>query len=143
MRKNDALRLGLWTLLLMGFSALLWAKPGNFGKPQIDAVKGEVPVVPKVRVVDFGKTIYDGPMDVNPTLNRIRRGQRLKSRNDGAIFANREKRLPRTPDREYYREFVHRMNRMPFPGPQRVILGKGGEVFYTGDHYFSFVRVNP
>jgi hypothetical protein len=28
-----------------------------------------------------------------------------------------------------------------FPGPQRVVIGKKGEVFYSGDHYASWKRV--
>lgn len=80
-------------------------------------------------------------MDINPTLERIRAGDKLDSANDGTYFRNFEGHLPKQRDREYYREFVHQMKGMPFPGPQRVVIGKGGEVYYTGDHYDSFRRV--
>jgi filamentous hemagglutinin len=33
------------------------------------------------------------------------------------------------------------MKKTPFPGPQRVVIGKKGEVYYTGDHYNTFTRV--
>lgn len=130
-------------LFTTAFTGSLCASPNDFGQPHIGAVKGRVPVLPKVQVINFGKAIYTGAMDVNPTLQRIRAGRRLRHRNDGSIFGNREKRLPVQRDREYYREFVHQMRKMPFPGPQRVMIGKQGEVYYTGDHYASFTLVNP
>jgi guanyl-specific ribonuclease Sa len=133
-------------LLLLLPLLLPWhahSQPGkDFGEPQISAVEGKVKVLPKVKVIQFGKVVYEGPVDVNPTLQRVRNGKKLNHRNDGAIFGNREGLLPRQKDRQYYREFVHTMKGLTdFPGPQRVILGKKGEVFYTGDHYSSFERV--
>jgi hypothetical protein len=131
--------------------ALAWALCGTafardraektFGRPQIDAVTGKAKVLTDARVVDFGKVIYKGRIDVNPTLERIREGKALRHRNDGAIFLNREGRLPRKKEKEYYREFVMEMKGLPFPGPQRVIIGKKGEVYFTGDHYKTFTRV--
>ena len=135
--------LALGTALVVALAGCQPLIENDFGQPQIGAVSGKVPVLDSVKVVDFGKVIYEGRMDVNPTLNRIRKGEKLKHRNDGSIFRNREKLLPLRDDRDYYREFVHAMKNMPFPGPQRIVIGKNGAVFYTGDHYKSFVRVNP
>ena len=56
-------------------------------------------------------------------------------------FRNFEGLLPKQKDRDYYREFVHRMKGLPFPGPQRVVIGKNGAVWYTGNHYASFTQV--
>lgn len=119
---------------------LVFAQSG-FGQPQIGAVKGSVKVLPNVRVINFGKVIYTGRMDINPTINRVRSGRKLSHNNDGSIFRNLERRLPVKSDTQYYREFVHQMNGFPFPGPQRVVIGKKGEVYYTGDHYSSFHTV--
>ncbi|MGL4464258.1 MAG: ribonuclease domain-containing protein [Planctomycetia bacterium] len=116
------------------------ASAQGFGDPQISSVRGTLPIIPNVRVVDFGRTIYTGRMDVNPTINRVRQGTKIAT-NDGSIHQNRERKLPVKTDRQYYREFYHRMSGFPFPGPQRIIIGKAGEVFYTGDHYKTFVRV--
>ncbi len=126
--------------LAIAIPALVMAQAG-FGQPQIGSVVGRVNVLPSVRVVDFGKVIYTGRMDVNPTIDRIRAGKKLNHNNDGSIFTNVQKRLPVSTDSQYYREFVHQMNGFPFPGPQRVVIGKRGEVFYTGDHYSTFFRV--
>jgi hypothetical protein len=113
----------------------------TFGRPHIDAVTGEVKELSSARVIDFGKVIYEGKVDVNPTLKRIRSGKALEHRNDGAIFLNKEGRLPRHKDRDYYREFVHPIKGVKLPGPCRVVIGKKGEVYWTGDHYKTFTRV--
>ncbi len=114
----------------------------GFGQPHIGAVKGQMPILKDVSVIDFGRTVYRGDMDLNPTIDRIRRGEKLDHRNDGSYFGNRERQLPKVGDREYYREFVHKMKGFSFPGPQRIIIGKEGTVWYTGDHYASFIKVN-
>jgi len=85
-------------------------------------------------------------------LARSRAGQRVNERNDGGIFTNSQGLLPRKSDSQYYREFVSLTGgpgnngtfggKVSFPGPQRLLIGKGGEVYYTGDHYSSVVRVN-
>ncbi|TNC24415.1 ribonuclease domain-containing protein [Amycolatopsis alkalitolerans] len=62
--------------------------------------------------------------------------------NDGVVFANREKLLPEKPG-GYYHEYT-----VPTPGsadrgPRRLITGGPRELYYTGDHYASFVIVDP
>jgi filamentous hemagglutinin len=131
----------LTVLLVLLFGARTLALTDPFGQPQIGAVTGTVKVIENARIINFGKVIFQGRIDLNPTLDRIRAGQRLPHRNDGAIFKNREGQLPAQRDKNYYREFVLKMKGIPFPGPQRVIIGKRGEVFYTGDHYATFERV--
>lgn len=74
------------------------------------------------------------------TLDRIARGQSFPHRNDGSVFGNREQLLPTQPS-GYYREFVHPTPGIGGPGGQRVVVGHAGEVYYTPDHYKSFVRV--
>jgi filamentous hemagglutinin len=88
-----------------------------------------------------GRLAYQGDVDLGPTLERIARGERDPHRNDGSVHRNREGKLPRQADREYYREYVLRTPGLREVGPQRVITGKAGEVYYTPDHYRSFKRV--
>jgi guanyl-specific ribonuclease Sa len=62
-------------------------------------------------------------------------------RNDGVPFQNREKVLP-AQSADYYREYT-----VPTPGSQdrgarRLVTGSKQEVFYTGDHYATFVVVD-
>lgn len=53
---------------------------------------------------------------------------------------NREGLLPQR-ERGYWREYT-----VPTPGEsdrgaRRIVAGRGGELYYTADHYRSFVRV--
>ena len=87
-----------------------------------------------------GRTIYEGPIDLQPTLDRIANGERNEHRNDGTVFQNREGQLPRKPS-GYYHEYVVPTPRERGPGPQRLVLGQGGEVYYTSDHYRTFRKI--
>ncbi|MET9231350.1 ribonuclease domain-containing protein [Lentzea sp. NPDC003310] len=62
-------------------------------------------------------------------------------RNDGVTFQNREKRLP-AKDSGYYKEFTVPTPGSPDRGARRIVTGSQKEVFYTGDHYSSFVVVD-
>lgn len=88
-----------------------------------------------------GRVAYRGDVDLRPTLARIQNGQRDQHRNDGLIHRNREGKPPRQADPEYYREYVVRTPGLRSVGPQRLIVGKGGEAYYTPDHYRNFIRV--
>jgi len=79
--------------------------------------------------------------DIGATLERIRRGERLDFSHDGSIFENRERRLPKRPA-GYYREYVHPTQVLDGPGPQRIVVGKQGETYYTADHYRTFQRID-
>jgi ribonuclease T1 len=62
--------------------------------------------------------------------------------NDGVVFDNRERRLP-TEKSGYYHEYT-----VPTPGShdrgaRRLITGSDRELYYTGDHYSTFVAVDP
>ena len=94
-----------------------------------------------VRVVDrrTGK-VFEGTVDLKPTLDRIQRGVRDPHRHDGSTFRNDRGLLPAKPN-GYYKEFVHRTPGIDHVGPQRVVIGRGGEVYYTPDHYDSFIPV--
>ena len=99
-------------------------------------------VIPDVVVRDLdGRVAWRGDMDLGPAIERIERGERDGHRNDGAVFQNREGRLPSKP-RGYYREFVVRTPGLRGVGPQRLVIGRDGDAWYTSDHYRSFVRLN-
>lgn len=87
-----------------------------------------------------GRVVYRGAIDLHRTLDRIERGERNPHRNDGAVFQNRERRLPPKPA-GYYREYVQPTPGVSGPGPQRVMIGQEGDVWYTPDHYQSFQRI--
>lgn len=62
-------------------------------------------------------------------------------RNDGVTFENREKRLPQQKS-GYYKEYTVPTPGSPDRGARRLITGSSSEVFYTGDHYSTFVVVD-
>jgi guanyl-specific ribonuclease Sa len=62
-------------------------------------------------------------------------------RNDGVTFQNREKRLPAKAD-DYYREYTVPTPKSPDRGARRFITGAKQELYYTGDHYETFVVVD-
>jgi ribonuclease T1 len=82
------------------------------------------------------------PEQARTTLGLVAAGGPYPYTRDGAVFGNLERRLPRR-DRDYYREYT-----VPTPGEsdrgaRRIVAGEGGELYYTADHYGSFVRVDP
>jgi ribonuclease T1 len=82
------------------------------------------------------------PAQATQVWQLIRRGGPFPYRQDGGVFGNREARLPsRQPG--FYREYT-----VPTPGqhdrgPRRLITGGAKELYYTGDHYVTFVAVDP
>jgi guanyl-specific ribonuclease Sa len=63
-------------------------------------------------------------------------------RNDDVVFENREKRLPAKKS-GYYHEYTVKTPGSPDRGARRLITGQAHELYYTGDHYASFVVVDP
>lgn len=81
------------------------------------------------------------PQQARQTLALIRRGGPYPyPRNDDQPFGNREGVLPDRPS-GYYREFTVTTPGESDRGPRRIVVGRGGEIYYTDDHYVSFRRV--
>lgn len=98
-------------------------------------------IVPNQRIYALdGSIAYEGDIDLAPVLARIEAGKRDRHPNDGSTFGNREGLLPRKA-RNYYTEWVIRTPGLREVGPQRLITGREGEVYYTPDHYQTFVRI--
>jgi ribonuclease T1 len=80
--------------------------------------------------------------EVRAALERIAAGGPFPYRKDGTEFRNRERRLPRQPA-GYYREYTVETPGEDDRGARRLVRGRGGETFYTRDHYRSFARIDP
>lgn len=80
------------------------------------------------------------PPEARQTIALIRKGGPFSYERDGAVFGNFEKRLP-AKERGYYREYTVRTPGAKNRGARRIIAGKGGELYYTDDHYESFSRI--
>jgi ribonuclease T1 len=71
----------------------------------------------------------------------IEAGGPFPYRQDGATFQNREGLLPSEPA-GYYREYTVETPGSEDRGARRIIAGKGGELYWTDDHYASFTRID-
>nr|WP_157654916.1 ribonuclease domain-containing protein [Burkholderia ubonensis] len=110
-----------------------------------NTTSGTTPMISGVTVVDkWTGAVYKGTVDLQPTLDRIANGGAPLSKNDGTTFKNRPvngvELLPIQPI-GYYKEYVVPTPGVNGPGPQRIITGKGGEIYYTPDHYDSFIPI--
>ncbi|MFK4101774.1 ribonuclease domain-containing protein [Streptomyces sp. NPDC019531] len=80
------------------------------------------------------------PAEARRTLELIDRGGPFPYAEDGTVFGNFERLLP-AHQRGYYHEYT-----VPTPGShdrgaRRIVTGRGGEIYYTDDHYDSFRAV--
>ncbi len=82
------------------------------------------------------------PSQARQVLALIEAGGPFPYSQDGVVFENREKLLPKEAS-GYYHEYT-----VPTPGSsdrgaRRIITGKDGERYYTDDHYDSFSWIVP
>ncbi len=80
------------------------------------------------------------PPEAKQTIQTIERGGSFTYHQDGAIFSNRERRLPSVRYGTYHEYTV------PTPGARtrgarRIIAAPQRIYYYTGDHYRSFQQV--
>jgi ribonuclease T1 len=81
------------------------------------------------------------PREAQTTVALIDRGGPFPYSQDGVTFGNRERLLPAHPS-GWYREYTVRTPGEGDRGPRRIVTGDDDRlIFYTGDHYASFVRV--
>jgi ribonuclease T1 len=80
------------------------------------------------------------PPQARQTLARIEAGGPFPYARDGALFSNRERQLPAR-ERGYYREYTVEAPGVHGRGPRRIVAGRGGEYYYTDDHYRTFRRI--
>lgn len=80
------------------------------------------------------------PQQARDVLALIDAGGPYPYRQDGTVFGNVEKVLPRQ-QRGYYHEFTVRTPGERDRGARRIVTGGGGEFYYTDDHYQTFKAV--
>ena len=81
------------------------------------------------------------PPEAHAVLDAIADGGPYEYRQDGGVFQNSERLLPRQP-RGYYHEFTVETPGSHDRGARRIVTGGDPpvEYFYTDDHYRSFRR---
>ena len=80
------------------------------------------------------------PRQARDTLALIKKGGPFPYAKDGAVFGNREARLPKQ-KRGYYREYTVKTPGERTRGARRIVAGRAGDYWYTDDHYASFRRI--
>lgn len=85
--------------------------------------------------------LADLPREAQATVALIEAGGPFPYAKDGVTFGNNERLLPAHP-RGWYREYTVRTPGERDRGPRRIVTGDDDRlVFYTADHYASFVQV--
>jgi ribonuclease T1 len=82
----------------------------------------------------------DLPLQAQRTLALVKAGGPYPYAQDGRVFANREAALP-AQKRGYYREYTVPTPGLESRGARRLIAGRGGDYYYTHDHYRTFRRI--
>lgn len=88
------------------------------------------------------RALSELPAEAEGTWRLIERGGPFPHERDGAAFGNRERLLP-AENAGYYREYTVATPGSDDRGARRMVTGSGGELYYTEDHYASFVVVDP
>ena len=114
--------------------ALLLA-PGS-----VSAQRGSEPQRIQIALADV--SVKNLPPEARETLKLIEKGGPYPYDRDGIVFGNFEKRLP-LKDRGYYHEFTVKTPGVKHRGARRIVAGKGGEKYYSDDHYKTFKRIVP
>ena len=88
--------------------------------------------------------VADLPAEARQTLALIREGGPYHYEQDGTVFGNYERKLPRQ-RRGYYTEYTVRTPQVRSRGARRIIAGgpdgRPTEFYYTDDHYQTFRRI--
>jgi hypothetical protein len=108
-----------------------------------------------IQIWNYGTGVYTGAVNISSTLQRIRNNQSVANTesDDGGFFNFYPYEFPNIPRKgnNYYMEFVvwpflnltndsyytgtNAYGSMTYPGAMRILIGLGGEVYFTGDHY--------
>ena len=85
------------------------------------------------------------PREAHATEAAIRAGGPFRYEKDGAVFANRERRLP-AESKGYYREYTVVTPGAANRGARRIVCGgrkptAPENCYYSADHYTSFRRI--
>jgi ribonuclease T1 len=136
---STARRAAWYQLRKLGLAVGVAATVGVFGlAPQSAIARGPAPVL--------GSVSQSGlPPEAIATEKLIRSNGPFAHSKDGAVFGNRERRLP-AERRGYYREYTVRTPGAHDRGARRIVCGGDRPAnpeacYYTDDHYASFRRI--
>jgi ribonuclease T1 len=124
---------------VLGFCAGRNASPST--APSAQSVAGAAPGGTATPISGLPTvTVAQLPSQARDTLVLIDKGGPYPYSRDGIVFANAERVLPQRP-RGYYHEFTVETPGSRDRGARRLVVGDGGDTYYTDDHYASFRQV--
>jgi ribonuclease T1 len=139
-RKSTAISLLVLILLVLvaGWQWFSGNRPAEeLSGPAATVAGGETAGVPDAALQRFSAEERGA---IQATLALIESGGPFPHAKDGSVFSNRERRLPARAG-GYYREYTVETPNSPDRGARRIVAGDGGEIYYTRDHYGSFVQL--
>ncbi len=80
------------------------------------------------------------PAQATDTLRLIESKGPFPYSQDGVVYHNNNRVLPKQKD-GYYHEYTVKTPGSKTRGARRIIHGRGGEYYWTADHYDSFQRI--
>jgi ribonuclease T1 len=125
--------LSILTLTSVLATVHVQAQPDLHGRAEPTIVARTAAPLPVVSIQQL-------PAEARTTIQLIRQGGPFPYPKDGTVFRNRERLLPQAAI-GYYREYTVKTPGRRDRGARRLVTGQQGEIYYTGDHYASFVRV--
>jgi ribonuclease T1 len=102
----------------------------------------ETPQRERIQMALADISVKQLPPEARDTISLIEKNGPYPHDRDGIVFGNFEKRLP-VKERGYYNEFTVKTPGVKHRGARRIVTGKGGEKYYSDDHYKTFKRIVP
>ncbi len=133
-RRRPLLALIILVLLLVGgYAGRAWDGGGHpraqpSGSHSAQASAGSVP-------------LSGLPLQARQTVALIQAGGPFPYSHDGIVYQNLERQLPIEPS-GYYHEYTVATPGSADRGTRRIVTGKDGRFYYTGNHYASFSRID-
>lgn len=128
-----------WTkgMLLAAAGVKVTAKIGDAPQHQKPPPDSTTPP----QATDSSPAISDGQRHrISEVLERINSNSAHPFRQDGQVYMNKGPgHLPERPQ-NYYKEFTVPSN-AGRRGTERLVVGANGEVFFSPDHYATFIRI--
>jgi ribonuclease T1 len=125
------------SLLVWAVAALIALAIGQAWLPDSQPTGNSVAAPPASGLAQFPD---EERRAIEATVDLIRVGGPFPYAKDGSTFGNREDLLPQRAA-GYYREYTVETPGSPDRGARRIVAGRGGELYYTRDHYRSFMRL--
>jgi len=136
-RRVSAALIGLLVLVVAG-----WAGRHALTDPAAGSASGDRPAAVASAAGLPVAPLSQLPPQVGQVWQLIQHGGPFSYRQDGAVFGNRERHLPPRQS-GFYHEYTVPTPGAPDRGARRLITGGAADLYYTGDHYGSFVVVDP